>query len=197
MRKVGITGGIGSGKTFIANIFAKIGIPVYSADYHAKRLMNEHEDVKNEMIKNFGKDIYHHTGLNKELLARIIFNNQSALKSVNDIVHPYVKKDFENWCGRFKNVTYVLQEAAILIESGAYKKLDFIITVSAPEKLRIQRVMERDHVSERHVKDRIRNQIDEKERNEKADFIIYNDGKNLLLPQIISIHTNILKSTDN
>ncbi|MBT3207020.1 MAG: dephospho-CoA kinase [Bacteroidetes bacterium] len=192
--KVGITGGIGSGKSIVCEIFKQLGIVVFQADLAAKQIINNNEQVKLELISKFGIEIYNDLGeINKTEFAKNIFNNQKNLQTVNSIIHPIVKLNFDEVAKKHNNKKYIIKEAAILFESGAYKELDKIITVSAPLEIRIKRVIERDNTERQLVIDRIKNQISEEERIEKSDFVIVNDEKNLLVPQILSID-KILKT---
>lgn len=190
MIKVGITGGIGSGKSVVCSLFSSIGIPVYDSDSRAKKLMNENELIKEVLIGYFGSEIYIEGNLNRPLLAQKIFNNRIALEFVNSIVHPAVRNDFLHWAER-QNAPYVIEETALLFESGAYKILDKIITVTSPEELRIQRVIERDHTTRENVLQRIRNQLPETEKVARSDFVIINDHQHSLIEQVNNIHKKI------
>ena len=186
MIKVGITGGIGSGKSTVCRIFESLGIPVFRADDESRRLLNEDEEVQKHVIELLGNDVIIHGKPDRKKIAELVFNHPEKLRSLNAIIHPRVREGVALWADQQKS-EWVIEEAAILFESGAYKNLDAIIVVSAPEEIRIQRVMDRDNVSEATVKERIKNQITEKERRERADFIIENDGNQLLIPQAIEI----------
>ncbi|MBR74270.1 MAG: dephospho-CoA kinase, partial [Dehalococcoidaceae bacterium] len=176
MKKIGLTGGIGVGKTFVASIFQKMGIAVFSADIYAKRCMQESEQLKNAIIQHFGTDIYKNEILQKQKLAEIVFSDSEKLNVLNKLVHPFVQIEFEKWC---KNQTssFVLKEAAILFESDSNKNLDAIICVGAPLQIRIERVMQRDSCSEQAVLKRIANQMPEEEKEQLSDFVIVNDSK--------------------
>lgn len=195
MLKIGLTGGIGSGKSTVASIFSSFGIPVYIADDEAKRLMNSDIGLKSKITKLFGTKAYVNNQLDNSHIAKIVFKNPEKLKLLTDLVHPSVGKDFNNWCTT-QTTDFVIEEAAVLIESGAYKKMDKIIVVTTPEEIRIERVMKRDCVTMEKVKQRIANQMDEKQRLGYADFVINNDGSHLLIPQVMSIITQ-LKISDN
>ena len=197
MFKVGITGGIGSGKTMVCKIFEVLGVPVYYADFHAKRLMETDPGIRQELVRFFGPSVVSNGKINREKLAQIIFNDRDALNSVNNIVHPAVRKDFIAWESRMTEHDYIIEEAAILFESGAYKLLNFNIAVSAPEELRISRVMARDNVSREAVLRRISNQMTEQERIKLADDIILNDESELLIPQILSLHKKLIEEGKN
>jgi len=193
MLKIGITGGIGSGKTIVCRIFSQLGIPVYDADFAAKQLMNSNPGLISNLKKEFGEKIYSaQNELNKKNLAGLIFNNPPALKKVNSLVHPVVKKDFERWITQHEASPYAIEEAAILFESGAHKNMDYVITVSAPEELRFRRVMLRDNVSEEYVKSISKNQMDENDKIKAAHFEIVNDDQQLVIPQVLKLHTHFL-----
>jgi dephospho-CoA kinase len=191
MLKIGLTGGIGTGKSIVAKVFDLLNVPVYVSDIEAKRLMNENTEIKKQLIAEFGSDVYVNHQLNREYLAKQIFADKKALEKVNRIVHPVVRKDFEFWASQQTSV-YVIQESAILFDTGLYKNFDKIITVTAEQELRIKRVMERDAVDREQVEARMKNQISEEEKFKKSDFILYNNTE-LLLPQILKIDAEIRK----
>ena len=190
MKKIGLTGGIGAGKTFVASIFQKMGIDVFSADIYAKRCMQESKELKDVIVQCFGADIYKNGGLQKQKLAEIVFSDSEKLNVLNKLVHPFVQIEFEKWC-KIQTSSFLLKEAAILFESDSHKNLDAIICVSAPLQIRIERVMQRDRCSEQAVLKRIANQMPEEEKEHLSDFVIVNDSKEKLLPQIISISKKI------
>jgi len=188
MIKVGLTGGIGSGKSFVATVFSALGIPVYDSDKEAKKLYFQ-DDVKLSMINEFGQEVYLSSGeINKPFLSKLIFHDKKELEKVNQIIHPRVKEHFLNWLKEHDKASYVIKEAAILFESGAYKQTNKVIAVVAPEDLRVQRVMQRDGIDEALVKKKIANQMQQSELMERSDFVIVNDEKQPLLSQIIKIH---------
>jgi len=192
MIKVGITGGIGSGKTLICRVFEKLNVPVFYADQQAKWLYDHDQQVRQKLIHSFGSDIYDSQGLRRARLASIIFSDPGALKKVNQIVHPVVREKFHQWCRSYQHLPYVLEEAAILFESGADKELDQTMLVYAPQELRIQRVMQRDQVSYQAVGERMNHQMPDEEKLGQADFIIYNDGSRMVIPQILNIHRTLI-----
>ncbi len=192
MIKVGLTGGIGSGKTLVSEVFIRLGIPVFNADSEAKTILNKDQQVISQVKKEFGEKIYAIEGVDRKKLAEIIFNNPSALEKINAIIHPRVRQYFYAWLKR-QDAKYVIEEAAILFESNAYNELDSTINVHADELVRINRVVKRDNTTEEAVKSRIKNQMSDKERIKLADYVIYNNGDRMLLPQILEIHQNILK----
>ena len=186
MITIGLTGGIGSGKTFVAEVFKRIGLPVFHADLEAKNCLAEDSNLINEVKKNFGSDIYENGLLKKKKLADIIFNDIDSLHQLNSLVHPVVKKRFEDWCISQKS-NLVIKEAAIIFESSSNLSLDYIICVSANEDLRVQRVMERDRCSYDDVISRIKVQMSQSEKEKLSDFVIDNNEDKLLLPQILDI----------
>lgn len=194
MLKVGITGGIGSGKTIVTHFFSLLGIPVYSSDLRAKWLMQEDVDLITAVIYHFGEDIYGQDGktLNRSLLASRVFNNPEKLSLLNSLVHPVVFKDFDGWCLQ-QRAPYVLKEAAILFESGSNKDCDYTMLVTAPIELRISRVQRRDNLSVDEIRRRINNQLSDEEKIKLVDFIIHNDEHQLLLPQLLAVHQQLLE----
>lgn len=189
---VGLTGGIGSGKSTVAKLFLELGVPVYFSDDHAKRLMHTSKSVKAKLIDEFGEETYQNGKLNRPYLASIVFNNKEKLKAINAIVHPSVGNSFKRWT-RKQQTDYVMQENAILFESGSFKKFDVLITVTAPKELRIARVVARDKVSESQVLQRMNNQLPDKEKVEKSDFVIKNLDLAQTKVQVLKIHQKILE----
>jgi dephospho-CoA kinase len=170
---IGLTGGIGSGKTTIANHFTAAGISVYIADDEARKIMQS-DEIINEIKATFGNTVFDNGILNREKLAQVVFNAPDKLKLLNAIIHPAVKKHFHNWILNHKKAPYIIYEAAILFESGSYKDCDFIITVTAPLESRIQRVIQRDNTTRENVLRRINMQWNDEQRIEKSDFVIEN-----------------------
>lgn len=194
MKKIGLTGGIGSGKTFIAGIFQKIGIPVYNSDFHAKRLMTSNKELVKEITQLFGKSAYDKDGaLNKNHLSSLIFSDATKLEALNSLVHPAVRKDFEHWAAKQKKCSYVINEAALFVENGSHSSFDALITVLSPMALRIKRVMERDQKSKKEIMARINNQSSDEEKIKVSRFLIYNDNSDMLLQQISKINQSILQ----
>lgn len=192
MTKIGVTGGIGSGKTLICQVFEKLGIPVFYADKEAKKLQNEDPEVRESMMEYFGNEIYDENGINKAFLASKIFSNSDALRKVNSIVHPAVRKLFLRWAEEKETESpYIIEEAAILFESGAYKDLDFNILVYAHEELRITRVIERDNADREQIKARMKHQMKDEEKIGMADTVIYNDESQMVIPQVLEIHQKL------
>lgn len=193
MLHLGITGGIGSGKSTVCKIFESLGIPIYYADDRAKVLMVEDEAIRRGLITLFGEEAYLPTGqLNRPHIANMAFNNKTLLTQLNNLVHPVVAADGLAWQASQQQVPYTLKEAALLIESGSFKSLDRVIVVTAPQEIRIDRVIKRDQTSREAVKSRIDKQLSEPEMLTHADFHIINDSKSLLIPQVIKIHQTLL-----
>lgn len=192
--QIGITGGIGAGKSLVCRIFHAMGIPTYNADNRAKWLMAHHEILQQEIKQNFGNEAYQTDGsLNRRYLAEKVFNNETLLSQLNALVHPKVGKDYAQWAIA-QTSPYVIKEAALLIESGSYKTLDYLITVNAPENVRVDRVLLRDtHRSTEEVRAIIQKQLSDNERAAKANFIIVNDGKSLMMPHVLKLHERFLK----
>lgn len=187
MIKLGITGGIGSGKSTVSEIFSLSGIPVYIADAESKRIISSSQIVREQLINLFGIDLFANGILNKPLLASYIFNSPSNLQKVNDIIHPEVEKDFYEWVN--KNIKYdiVAQEAAILYESGFDKLMDKIVMVYTPLDMRVERTMKRDNITREKVLERIRNQMPDEEKAKLSDYVIVNDGTKSLIEQVLKI----------
>lgn len=193
MIKVGITGNIGSGKSTIAKLFALLGIPVYDADSRAKSIMVEDEQLKSELITQFGQETYFADAtLNRAHLSQQVFNNPAQLKILNSIVHPGVFRDFNFWLNQYKatQIPYILKEAALLIESGSYKDLDYLILVQADEEIRLQRSMARDAASAEAILARMKNQMPQENKLPFAQFFIQNNN-DLLIPQVLAIHREL------
>jgi len=192
--KVGITGGIGSGKTTVCKIFEQLGIPIYYADDRAKRLMVNDLKVVSALKTLFGEKTYHEDGrLNRQHLANLVFKDKALLEKLNGIVHPAVHKDGIQWNKLQNNVPYTLKEAALLFEAGSYKALDKVITVYAPKEIRLERVIKRDQTTREAVLARMDKQMEDKKKVHLADFVIFNDGKKPLIPQIYRLHQRLLK----
>ena len=193
MIKIGLTGGIGSGKTTVAKIFQVLGIPVYYADDVAKKLMNTDASLKESIIKHFGEEAYRDDELDRKYIASVVFNDTAKLKLLNSLTHPATIRDAEEWMKELaesggQKAPYIIKEAALLFESGANKSVDRVIGVYAPLPLRIKRVMKRDGVTEEEVNKRISRQMDEEEKMKRCDFVITNNEEQLLLPQVLELH---------
>jgi dephospho-CoA kinase len=192
--KIGVTGGIGSGKTVVCQVFKTLGIPVYNADIQAKVLMTKDKDVKTAIRNNFGDMAYFRDGsLNTDYLSLHVFKQKDLLKILNSIVHPAVGRDFDSWVLNQAGKPYIIKEAALLVEAGSYKSLDHLITVTAPADLKIDRVLKRDkHRTKSDVENIMSNQLDDKEKIAKSKFVIKNDGKTLIVPQVLKIHDYLI-----
>jgi len=194
MLKIGLTGGIGSGKTTVAKVFETLGIPVYYADDAAKRLMNTDDELKAGVISHFGEAAYVNGELDRKYLAGIVFNNKEKLDLLNSLTHPVTIRDAEDWMNR-QTSPYAIKEAALLFESGAAEKLDYIIGVYAPQHIRIKRVMQRDSLSTEEVLKRISRQIDEEMKMKLCNFVITNNDQELVLPQVMKLHEQFVKES--
>jgi dephospho-CoA kinase len=192
MLKIGITGGIGSGKSTVAKLFIVLGIPVYNADEAGKRLMNENKIVKAQIKNLFGEAAYTNEILNRKYLADIVFNNAEKLAQLNAIVHPATLMDADDWMNS-RQTAYAVKEAAIMFESGAHEHLDYVIGVAAPAPLRIQRAMQRDGATRDEIIKRMGRQINETIKLRLCDFIIYNDEQELVIPQVLQLHNKLLE----
>lgn len=193
MRLIGITGGIGSGKSTLSGLLEIMGIPVYIADARSRIVTEQSEKIREELSKRYGPQLYNPEGLNKQLLASIIFSDAEELRFVNSVIHPVVFSDFEKWIGAQQELELLAVESAILFESGFDSRVDLIVNVSSPTALRIRRVINRDNLSEESVLARIKNQLPDEERNRRSDFVLINDGICPLIPQaekIIKIAKN-------
>jgi dephospho-CoA kinase len=195
MIKVGLTGGIGSGKTTVAKIFELLGIPVYYADDGAKRIMNEDEDLKMVIQKQFGKEAYQNGELSRGYLSAKVFTDPFQLEILNSIVHPATIRDAAKWMAQQKT-SYTIKEAALIFESGSAEQLDYVIGVYAPAPLRIKRAMERNHLKYEEVQLRMNKQLDENMKMKLCDFVIYNDEQQLLIPQVIALHKKLLSLSE-
>ncbi|NQY05928.1 MAG: dephospho-CoA kinase [Flavobacteriaceae bacterium] len=193
MNVVGLTGGIGRGKTTVAKYFEKLGVPVYISDIEAKRLMRAHTEVKTKIIALLGEDSYVDGDLNRTYIASKIFNDKSLLEQINGIVHPAVTKDFEYWITT-QNASFVIKETAILFEIDGHKSCDFVITVVAPLEDRIKRIMQRDQLSREQVLKKIDNQFSDEIRLKLSDFAIFNDDLSKIPTQIDNILKEIKKT---
>lgn len=187
MFKIGLTGGIGSGKSTVAKIFEVLGIPVYYADEEAKRLMNTDIGLKRQIIELFGEASYSQGMLNRNYLAEIVFHDPEKLKQLNALVHPVTIHDANTWLEN-QHSAYAIKEAALIFESGIHEMLDFVIGVSAPISLRIQRVIKRDNISREEVLSRMDKQMEESAKMKRCNFVITNDEQQLLIPQVLAIH---------
>ena len=192
MITVGLTGGIGSGKSTIAKMFEELGVAVYYADDEAKRLMNSSQQIREKLIKEFGKESYKNGNLNRAFLADIIFNDKEKLLKINSIVHPEVDKHFKNWV-KDQNGDFVIQENAILFENNKQNDFDYIITVTAPKDLRIERIIKRDSIDKNQIISRMNNQLDDAKKIESANFVISNIDLDQSRVQVKKIFHELIK----
>ncbi len=192
MLKVGITGGIGSGKSVIAKIFASLGIPVYNADTEARQLLNTNKEVQQQIIARFGEDSYKEGRLNNSYISSVVFNDPEKLEILNAITHPAIIAHGERWVQQ-QTTSYTVKEAALFFESGSASSIDFMIGVYTPENIRVTRVQLRDGLTPEKIKQRIRNQLDESIKMKLCDAIIDNSGTLLVTPQVITLHEKFLK----
>jgi len=192
--QIGITGGIGSGKSLVSTIFSALGIPVYDADLRAKWVMNIHPVLKTDIITAFGHSAFTTANeLNRQYLAKQVFNNSDKVALLNSLVHPRVAEDYTAWVEAHVNYPYLLKEAALLYEAGSYQLLDKIIVVFAPIEIRIQRIQKRDpQRTIEEIQAIMAKQLPEEEKLQRADFIVYNDESRLLIPQILNLHQQFL-----
>lgn len=192
MLKVGLTGGIGAGKSIVAGIFKHLDVPVYDADAAAKRLMNEDENIKSKIKDLFGNSAYIDGKLNRSFIAETVFADKSKLALLNNIVHPATIKDAAEWFSK-QNHTYAIKEAALLFESGSAEGLDFVIGVTAPVSLRVRRAMQRDQVSKEKIEDRMKHQMEDAIKMRLCEFVIHNDEVQMVIPQVMKIHETLLQ----
>lgn len=189
---VGLTGGIGSGKTTVAKAFEALGIPVYIADVEAKKLMNRSKVIKRKLIALFGEKTYVENTLNRPYIANIIFNDKNYLEKMNAIVHPKVARHFERWLAK-QEAPYVIKEVAILFENGGHTQCDFVITVTAPKMVRIERVVKRDNTSKEKIEAIMKNQWSDSKKAKLSDFVIVNKNLENTILQVKKVHQQILK----
>ena len=191
--KIGITGGIGSGKSVVAKLLAWMGIPVYQTDAEAKRLMLSDADIRRELTALVGSNAYNEKGLNKALLASYVFGNPEHTRQVNAIVHPKVRHDFRKWAGNSGRMMVAL-ESAILLEAGFRNEVDKVVMVYAPQEVRIERAIRRDSATREQIEKRIRSQMSDESKREAADFVIVNDGETPLIPQVLSLISSLSRN---
>ncbi|HIZ32471.1 MAG TPA: dephospho-CoA kinase [Candidatus Bacteroides merdigallinarum] len=191
--KIGITGGIGSGKSVVAKLLAWMGIPVYQTDAEAKRLMLSDADIRRELTALVGSNAYNEKGLNKALLASYVFGNPEHTRQVNAIVHPKVRHDFRKWAGDNGRMMVAL-ESAILLEAGFRNEVDKVVMVYAPQEVRIERAIRRDSATREQIEKRIRSQMSDESKREAADFVIVNDGETPLIPQVLSLISSLSRN---
>ncbi len=192
MLKIGITGGIGSGKSTVAHLFELLGIPVYYADAAARAIMNTDPELKTQLITHFGQEVYEGNTLNKSYLAAVVFQDKNKLELLNSLVHPATIRNAHHWMLR-QTTPYVLKEAALFFEAGSASGLDYIIGVYTPKAMRIQRTMQRDNITREEVEKRMKSQLNEEIKMRLCDFVIYNNEQQLLIPQVLQLHEHFLQ----
>lgn len=190
--KLGVTGGIGSGKTTVCKVFAVLGIPVFSADTEAKRIQDSDRDLQIKINSLAGKDLFASGKLDRTEMAKLIFRDSDLLAKVNSIVHPAVFEYFREWLKK-QDSPYAVMEAAILFESGAYRMMDRIVTVVTPMEERIERLVKGNKLTREQVTERIKNQIDDESRIKRSDYVIFNSENDIIIPAILGIHSEMLK----
>ena len=192
MKKIGLTGGIGSGKTTISKVFELLKTPIYNSDNVAKNFISKNSYVKKQIFKSFGKEVMTNNKIDNKKLSTLIFNDIKKINIINNIIHPLVKEDFNKWCKKSKS-KYIIKESALLFSSNSYLELDEIIFVKSPIETRIQRVMKRDNRTKKQVKSIIKNQNSDEFLEKSCKYIIYNDEEKFLTPQIIKLHEIFIK----
>ncbi|MBT0608604.1 dephospho-CoA kinase [Aequorivita echinoideorum] len=192
MKIVGLTGGIGSGKTTVANMFAEEGVPIYIADIEARNLSNTLPIIREEIIEIFGEAAYQNSILDRKFIADKVFNNTGLLEKLNSIIHPRIAEHFKEWTSK-QNATYVIKEAAILFENGGYKECDYNILVTAPKKTRIERILARDETTESDILKRMENQWSDERKEKFADFTIINIDLESTRNAVKYIHKSLLE----
>ncbi|HAD97787.1 MAG TPA: dephospho-CoA kinase [Cryomorphaceae bacterium] len=193
---VGLTGGIGSGKSTVASLFAHLGVPIFEADAVSKQILDTDKELQGQLTELLGPGLVKDGRVNKGFMASVIFNDEELLQQVNGLIHPAVGHAFAKWYASHKSTPYVIREAAILFESGTYKDCDHIIVVSAPLEMRVERVMKRNHISREQVMERVNKQWPEEQKLKLADSIIYNDHSQSVIKQVLKIHENIIRQSD-
>jgi len=192
MLKIGLTGGIGAGKSTVASIFKVLGVPVFDADATAKNILNTDLVLREQLIAAFGSETYKNGLLDRKYLATLVFNNSEQLAKLNALVHPATIAAMEKWAFGFTDRPYIIKEAALLFEAGTHEGLDYIIGVTAPVELRIARVMQRDHVLREEVLGRMQHQLDDTEKMKRCNFVIDNNETSLVIPQVLTLHEQFI-----
>lgn len=192
MLRVGLTGGIGSGKSTVAGVFEVLGVPVYYADSAGRMLVDNDPGIRTEIIKHFGKESYKDGRLDRQYISTIVFGDEKKRELLNEITHPVIISDAAKWMKK-QNAAYIIKEAALIFESGSEKDLDYVIGVKSPRGLRVKRVMERDSTSKAEVIKKMESQMDEDVKMKKCDFLLINDEQQLLVPQVMALHQQLLQ----
>ena len=196
MKKVGITGGIGSGKSIVCGIFTALGIPVYSSDKVAGNLMETDGSIRQNLIRLLGNEVYNGFEPDRKKISEFIFKDPDLLEKVNQIIHPRVAEDFTNWCRKYKDWSYTVHESALLFESNFFILLDIVVTVTSPVEIRLQRILAREVMTLQKAESIMKNQLSENEKVKRSHYQINNDGNTLVLPQVLKIHT-LLNTLEN
>jgi len=189
MKKVGITGGIGSGKSMVCSIFIALGIPVYYSDKVARKLMETDAIIRQNLVRLLGNEVYNGFEPDRYKISELIFKDPDLLKKVNQIIHPGVAADFADWCGKHKDLPYIVHESALLFESNFFTLLDIVVTVTCPVEIRLQRILTREGMTPEKAENIMHNQLSENEKVKRSHYQINNDGSTLVLPQVLKIHT--------
>jgi dephospho-CoA kinase len=192
MLKIGITGGIGAGKSTVAGIFKVLGVPVFDADVTAKNILNTDPILREQIAAAFGSETYKKGLLDRKYLATLVFNNPNQLAKLNALVHPATIAAADKWASRFTDKPYIIKEAALLFEARTNEGLDYIIGVTAPVELRMTRVMDRDQVSREEVLNRMQHQLDDTEKMKRCNFVIDNNEASLVIPQVLALHAKFI-----
>lgn len=194
MLRLGITGGIGSGKSTVCRIFEFLDVPVYYADQRSKELVSTQPEIRKAIVHYFGEEAFKDGIYNRPYMAGIVFKDKSKLELLNGIIHPFVLKDWDEFCSKYAHLPYIIKEAAIMLETESRNSIDKVALVYAPKELRIQRVLERDHIEKAAVEARMNMQMPEEEKLKKADIVIYNDGEHSLIEQVLKLHSQLSAS---
>lgn len=194
--RIGVTGGIGSGKSVVSRLLEVMGVPVYISDIETRRLMVTDEGIRRDLVALLGEGVYVGDSLNKPLLASYLFGSDEHAARVNGIVHPRVKDDFRRWCLDCSSRPLVGMESAILLEAGFRQEVDVVVMVYAPLEVRIRRAVSRDASSREQIEQRIRRQMDDEEKRRQADYVIVNDGNSPLIPQVLTLISSLSKNID-
>ena len=193
MMRLGVTGGIGVGKSTVCQIFSCLGVPIYDADQRAKALYSENIKLQKQLIQKYGTAIYKNGAINTELLGKIIFTDKKELQWLNALVHPLIFEDYKHWCQQNEDAIYTIKEAAIMFESGSDKNVDAVIGVFSPEALRMERVMARDGSVEEEIRSRMSKQMPQEDLLGRCQFYIHNDSENSLISQVIGLHKTFIE----
>ncbi len=197
MLRLGITGGIGSGKTTVCKIFESLGVPVYYADIRAKEIVAQNLQLRQELIQTFGEDAFINGEYNRAYIASVVFADKAKLEILNNIIHPHVLNDWEQYCQQYQHLPYIIKEAAIMLETDSKQTIDKVALVYAPKDIRLERVMKRDGVDAATIKARMVMQMPEEEKLQLADVVIYNDMQHSLIEQVLALHKQLTLADSN